>query len=207
MPRNWWLVCLLAFTLALAACSGKPGAVKTEQPCLVGAWELTNDTADAFFAATLPQGAFEPGSLKYKSGGGSLIYVFRPDGTLDIESFTVQVNYNVQSGADLYDLKLTMGGAARASYKVDGDTIETGPVQQNQISFNASMGTDAMMSSNKAQEFAPLLVTPYTKARFTCTADRLSLQIVNLPGSKGPIEFTRVVSPTPVPGSTGVPTP
>lgn len=199
MPKKWWPACFLVGGLLLVACSGRSAATQAAQLCQVGAWELANEGGEAFFNATIPQGALEPGSYKYLGGGGSLIYVFQGDGTLAIQASQVQVRYSVRSGTDLYDLKIQMVGTATASYKLDGDLIESGPVENSDILFVAMMGSDEMMNTHKPEEFAPLLVTPYTKARLTCTPDKLTLEILNLPSAKSPIEFTRVIVPTPTP--------
>ncbi len=207
MQSKWWLSWLLAGVLLLAACNGQAAATQAVQPCLVGAWELSNSSASAFFNLTIPHGAFEPGSMKYLGGGGSVAYVFNEDGTFSLQISQAQVRYSIVSGSDLLDLKLTTQGIATSNYKINGDLIEAGPAGKSTISFVVMMGADEMMNTQKPEEFAPLFVPPYLKARFTCSADKLSLEVLDAPNSTDPIEFTRFNLPTPAPVSTDIPTP
>jgi hypothetical protein len=207
MQRKWWLSCILVSAWLWTSCGGGFTSHQAAQPCLVGAWELSNQSGPAFFNATIPPGAFEPGSTKYLGGGGSLAYIFREDGTFSLQAQQVKVRYSVPSGADLLDMKLHMEGFATSSYKINQDVIEAGPAGNSDIRFVATMGSDEMMNTQKPAEFAPLFVPPYTKARFVCSADKLSLEILNLPGSNGSIEFSRFVAPPPNPAGTSLPTP
>ncbi len=199
MPRKLWLIWVLACSLLLSACIGVSTATQAVQPCHIGAWELTTESGAAFFNATIPQGSLEPGSYKYLGGGGSVIYAFRENGALLIQASPIQVRYSVHSGADLYDLMIQMQGTVKASYKLAGDLIETGAVENSDILYVAKMGADEMMNTQKPEDFVPLLVKPYTKGRITCTPDKLTLEILNQPGVSSPIEFTRIVLPTPTP--------
>jgi len=189
MLKKLFLFIPLVLFLLLAACDGKATETVAVQPCYVGTWQIAD--GETFFLATIPPGAFEPDTLEYTGGGGSMTYTFQDDGTLVVAALPAVAKFDFRSGNDLSGLEINVTGFGSAKYQVKDDMIEVGPVDQSEINFVAKLDNEEMMNSTKLSEFAPLFVPPYTTARFTCSGDQLTLTILNMPGATGPIEFKR----------------
>ena len=90
-------------------------------------------------------------------------------------------------------LEIKMNGFASGTYTIDGDTVHLDKVLTSEIDYLATYDGEQMMGTKKIDEFAPLFLPPYTTAKFECTSDKLTLQILNFPGYQEKIEFQRLV--------------
>jgi hypothetical protein len=187
---KWSPVILLLALLASACAGGEAPAPKIADNCLLGTWQVTSD--ETFGRALIPPGAIDPKTLKYKEKDGTVTYTFKDDGTLAFQALPWKSRMDVAEGITLYELILLVEGSAAGDYSLEGETIRTGSLTQNEARFLATLDGEVMMDSDKAQEFLPLFVPPYTYARYTCSGDDLTLEITNLPGVYEPIVLERV---------------
>jgi hypothetical protein len=189
MLKKLFLFGTLVIVLFLAACDGKSAETQAVQPCYVGTWQIAD--GETFFLVTIPPGAFEPGTLKYIGGGGSMTYTFQDDGKLVVAALPAVARFDHRSGNELSRLEINVNGFGSGKFQVEDDLIKVGPENQSEINFVAKFAGEEMMNSTKLSEFAPLFVPPFTTARFTCSGDKLTLTILNQPNAPGPIEFKR----------------
>lgn len=192
MLKKGVLVAILVLAFVLNACDGNggPSEAQAVKPCLEGTWQIVN--VETFLRATLPQGAFEPETLKYRGETGSLGYTFNNNGKLVVDALQLVGRFDVRAGIDVYEMKVTIAGFGNGDYTVDGNLINSGKIGEGEINYTAVMGGEEMMNTNNLDEFAPLFVPPYISGRFECSEDTLKLEILNMPGISDPLEFKRV---------------
>ena len=157
------------------------------EPCLVGIWQV--ESLESFFQAMLPPGSFEPGSLAFMSSKGKAAYNFASDGQLGF--LATQLQGDFLSKAESIILTLKSDGYASADYHLEGDKIVVGQLRQSAIQFQALLDKESMLDNPRPDDFVPLFVKPYTTARYTCSGDTLSLEILDFPGISGPVELKR----------------
>jgi hypothetical protein len=88
-------------------------------------------------------------------------------------------------------LLLQINGVGVADYTLEGDQISVTNIQRALINYVAIFDDVEMVNTVKLEDFAPLFVSPYNSARFTCEGDALNLQILNQPNALQ-ISFVRV---------------
>lgn len=200
ISRSHYLVLLLAFItiLSLVACNGsvKP-APYSNQPtatssiCLEGIWAIRHP--ETFYRYSLPPGSFDLNTLTYKSSGGGIAYRFDSKGVLTVEAVEFAGKFDVKQGAEVSPLEIKMNGFASGAYTINGDIVSLGKVLSSEILYSATYAGEPMMNTQKVSDFAPLFLPPYTTAKFECTSETLTLQIVNFPGYQEKIEFQRMI--------------
>jgi hypothetical protein len=194
--RHYLLIMVtFVFLLSLAACNGavpednQPTA--TSSICLVGIWSNVNP--ETFIKYSLPPGSFDLNTLTYKDSRGGIGYRFDSHGVLSIEAVEFSGKFDVKDGARILPLETRMNGFANGTYTLDGDTVRLDKVLNSEIEYTATYSGEQMMGTKKVDEFAPLFLPPYTTAKFECTPDKLTLQILNFPGYQEKIEFKRLI--------------
>jgi hypothetical protein len=198
MLRRAAMLGLTAVMFLLAACSpGKtasetPEVVKISDPCLVGIWELT--TPEPYLRASIPVGAVDPTALNFVASNGELAYKLDEDGTLLIQALDLQGRFGLSTeDQGRLGLEVYITGYARARFSQQGDVMKGEWIDNYEtIAFAAYLDKELMMESKFGAEFLPLFVQPYNSARYTCTQENLSLELLNLPSANGPIVFKRV---------------
>jgi hypothetical protein len=193
------LVVTVISMLSLAACNGqlKPVAYSnqptaTSSICLVGGvWAIRHP--ETFYKYSLPPGAFDLTTLTYKDSAGGIAYRFDSKGVLTVEAVEFTGKFDVKQGSETSPLELKMNGFASGAYTIDGDTVHLDKVLTSDIDYSATYAGESMMTTRKIDDFAPLFLPPYTTAKFECTSDKLTLQIVNFPGFQEKIEFQRLI--------------
>ncbi len=185
------LVCMLV----LAACNGPVGPYSnqptaTSSICLEGIWAIRNP--EIFYRYALPPGAFDQSALEFKDSSGGIGYRFDSKGVLTIEAVNLIGRFDVKQGAELAPLEIKISGFASGAYTIKGDTVSLNNALSSEMPFLALYDGESMMDTKKAAEFAPLFLPPYTTARFECSADKLTLQILNFPGYQEKLEFQRM---------------
>jgi hypothetical protein len=194
--RQYLLLVLTAISLlSLAACnsqgtySNQPTA--TSSICLVGVWSIRHP--ETFYKYSLPPGSFDLTTLTYKDSRGGIGYRFDSHGVLTVEAAGFNGKFDVKEGARSLALEIKMNGFASGAYTIDGDSVHLDKVLTSEIDYLATYDGEQMMGTKKIDEFAPLFLPPYTTAKFECTSDTLTLQILNFPGYQEKIEFQRLV--------------
>jgi hypothetical protein len=184
-----------AFLLSLAACNGaaqdSTHPTATSSICLVGIWSNVNP--ETFIKYSLPPGSFDLNTLTYKDSRGGIGYRFDSKGVLAIEAVEFAVKFDVKEASGIMPLETKMNGFASGTYTIDGDTVRLDKVLNSEIEYTATYAGEQMMDTKKVDEFAPLFLPPYTTAKFECTPDKLTLQILNFPGYQEKIEFKRLI--------------
>ena len=189
------LIVAVIACLSLAAC--KSVAPNSNQPtatssiCLVGIWSNTNP--ETFFRYSLPPGSFDLNTLTYKDSGGGIGYRFDSKGGLTVEAVGFTGKFDVKKASGIQPLEIKMNGFASGTYTIDGDTVRLDKVLNSELEYVATYAKEQMMGTKKIDEFAPLFLPPYTTAKFVCTSDKLTLQILNFPGYQEKIEFKRLI--------------
>jgi hypothetical protein len=195
--KRYYLLIMVTFVflLSLAACNGavpegnQPTA--TSSICLVGIWSNVNP--ETFIKYSLPPGSFDLNTLTYKDSRGGIGYRFDSQGILSIEAVEFTGKFDVKDGARIWPLETRMNGFASGTYVLDGDTVRLDKVLTSEIEYTATYSGEQMMGTKKVDEFAPLFLPHYTTAKFECTPDKLTLQILNFPGYQEKIEFKRLI--------------
>jgi hypothetical protein len=183
------------FVLLLSACnsqasySNQPTA--TSSVCLEGIWAVRHP--ETFYKYSLPPGSLDLTTLTYQSSAGGIGYRFDNKGVLTIEAVQFTGKFDAKEGAGTVPLEIKMNGYASGAYTIDGATIRLDKVLTSYIDYSATYAGETMMSTKKVDDFAPLFLPPYNTAKFECTADKLTLQIVNFPGYQEKIEFERQI--------------
>jgi len=189
---------LAAVMFLLSACSRgnsaseTPEVVKISDPCLVGIWELT--TPEPYLRASIPVGAVDSAALDFVASNGKLAYKLDEDGALLIQALDLQGRF----GLDTEDqgrlgLEVYITGYAKARFSQEGDILKGEGIDNYEtIAFAAYLDKELMMESKFGADFLPLFVQPYNSARYTCTPETLSLEMLNLPTVSEPIVFKRV---------------
>jgi hypothetical protein len=189
------LIVTVIFMLSMAACNGplsnsnQPTA--TSSNCLQGVWAIRYP--ETYYKYSLPPGSFDLTTLTYKDSGGGIGYRFDSKGVLTVEAVGFTGKFDVDEGAKTLPLEIKMNGFASGTYTNTGDTIRLDKVLDSEIDYLATYAGEVMMNTRQIDEFAPLFVPPYTTAKFECTSDRLTMQILNFPGYQEKIEFQRVI--------------
>jgi hypothetical protein len=193
--QNLVLIVTVIALLSLAAChsqasySNQPTA--TSSICLVGIWSIRHP--ETFYRYSLPPGAFDLNTLTFKDSKGGIGYRFDGKGVLTVEAVGFTGKFDVQDGAEISPLEIKMDGLASGNYTIDGDTVRLDQVLNSELNYSATYAGQDMMNTKKIEDFAPLFVQPYRTAKFECTPDKLTLQIMNFPGYQEKIEFQRLV--------------
>ena len=189
-------IILIAVTL-LAACNGgsKPASsgnqpAATSSICLEGIWSIRHP--ENYFRYSLPPGAFDLTTLTFKASIGGIAYRFDNKGVLTIEAVGFDGKFDVKQGAEIAPLEIKMSGFASGAYTIDGDTVSLTKVISSEIQLMTTYAGESMMDTKKVADFAPLFVPSYTSAKFECTPETLTLQIVNFPSIQEKIEFQRL---------------
>jgi len=182
--------------LSLAACNGQTPysnlPTATSSNCLVGGiWVIRHP--ETFYKYSLPPGSFDLTTLAYKNSSGGIAYRFDDKGVLTVEAVGFTGKFDVKQGSETLPLEFKMNGFASGAYTVDGDTIHLSKVLNSGIDYSATYAGESMMSTKQIDDFAPLFLPPYTAAKFECTSDNLTLQILNFPGFQEKIEFQRQI--------------
>jgi hypothetical protein len=189
------LIVTIISSLSLAACNGQvpysnqPTA--TSSICLEGVWAIRNP--ETFYKYTLPPGSFDLTTLIYKDSEGGIGYHFDSKGVLTIEAVGFSGKFDVKDSSGTLPLEIKMKGFASGNYIIDGDTVHMGKVLTSEIDYLATYAGEPMMNTNQVDEFAPLFLSPYTTAKFECTSDMLTLEILNFPDYQEKIEFQRMI--------------
>jgi hypothetical protein len=191
------LIMIVASWLSLAACQGpaavsnQPKPTATSSICLVGVW--TNTHPETFYRYSLPPGSFDLSTLTFKSSAGGIGYRFDTKGVLTVEAVGFTGKFDVKEASKTLPLEIKMNGFASGTYMIDGDTVRVDKVLNSEMEYSATYGGEPMMGTKKIDEFAPLFLPPYTTAKFECTSEKLTLQLVNFPGYQEKIEFQRLI--------------
>ena len=189
------LFVVLIFMLSLVACnsqasySNQPTA--TSSICLVGVWAIRQP--ETFYKYSIPPGAFDLTTLTYKNSTGGLGYRFDNKGVLTVEAVGFAGKFDVIDGAQTLPLEIKINGFASGTYTIDSATVHLDKLLTSEIEYIATYAGEPMMNTKQIEEFAPLFLPPYTTARFECTSDKLTLQILNFPGYQEKIEFQRLI--------------
>ncbi len=189
-------ILLMAVTL-LSACNGGPKPASSgNQPaatssiCLEGIWGIRQP--ETYFRYSLPPGAFDLAALTFKDSKGGIAYRFDNQGVLTIEAVGFDGKFDVKQGAEIAPLEMKMSGFASGAYTIAGDTVSLTKVISSEIQLLATYAGESMMDTKRVVDFAPLFVPSYTSAKFECTPETLTLQIVNFPSLQEKIEFQRL---------------
>lgn len=105
---------------------------------------------------------------------------------------TFDGRFDVKQDAEILPLEMKMEGFASGAYTINGDTVVLDKVISTDVQFTATYARETMMDTKNVEKFAPLFQEPYTTAKFECTADTLTLLIVNFPGIQEKLEFQRL---------------
>jgi hypothetical protein len=191
------IVTVIVF-LSVAACNSQVKTVPysnqptaTSSVCLEGIWSIRQP--EIFYKYSLPPGAFDLTMLVFKDSKGGIGYRFDNKGILTVEAVSFTGNFDVKQGAETLPLEIKMSGFASGNYAIKGDTVMVDKVLTSAIDYLATYDGEPMMSTKQIDEFAPLFLPPFTTARFECTSDKLTLQILNFPGYQEKIEFQRLI--------------
>jgi hypothetical protein len=194
--RRYWMLVLAVITLlSMSACNGqapysnRPTA--TSSVCLVGIWSIRHP--ETFYKYSLPPGSFDLTTLAFKKSTGGIGYRFDSNGVLAVEAVEFAGTFDVKESSGTLPLEIKINGFGSGTYTIDGDTVHLDQVLTSEIDYLATYAGEPMMSTKKIGEFAPLFLPPYTTAKFECTSDELTLQILNFPGYQEKIEFQRVI--------------
>ena len=192
------LIVTVIALLSLAACNGQVKPVPySNQPtatstiCIVGIWTIRQP--ETFYKYSLPPGSFDLTTLIYKDSRGGIGYRFDSKGVLTVEAVGFTGKFDVKQGSETLPLEIKMSGFGSGTYTINGDTVMLDKVLTSEIDYSATYGGEPMMNTKQIEEFAPLFLPPYTTARFECTSDKLTLQILNFPGYQEKIEFQRLI--------------
>jgi len=189
------LIVTIISLLSLGACNGQAPysnlPTATSSVCLEGVWAIR--TPEIFYKYSLPPGSFDLTTLTYKDSEGGIGYRFDRKGVLTIEAVGFSGKFDVKDGNGTLPLEIKMNGFASGNYTIDGDTVHMDKVLASEIDYLATYAGEPMMNTNQVDEFAPLFLSPYTTAKFECTSDKLTLQILNFPDYQEKIEFQRLV--------------
>ena len=198
MQRRAVILSLAVVMLLLAACSQSnpasetPEIVKIGDSCLVGIWELA--TPEPYLRAAIPVGAVDPTALNFVASNGKLAYKLDEDGTLLVQALDLQGRFilNTEDQGRL-GLEVYITGYARAGFSQQDDVLKGESIDNFEtISFAAYLDKELMMESKFGVEFLPLFVQPNNSARYICTKEDLSLELLNMPSVNEPIVFKRV---------------
>jgi hypothetical protein len=189
---------LAAVMLLLAACSQSspasetPEVVKIGDPCLIGIWELS--TPGPYLRASIPVGSVDPTALNFMASNGKLAYKLDEDGTLLVQALDLQGRFSLNTeDQGRLGLEVYITGYARARFSQQGDVLKGESIDKYEtIAFEAYLNKELMMESKFGADFLPLFVQPYNSARYTCTQEDLSLELLNIPSVNEPIVFKRV---------------
>jgi hypothetical protein len=198
MLRRAVMLGLTSAMLLLTGCSQgnsaseTPEVVKISDPCLVGIWELA--TPEPYLRASITVGAVDPTALNFVASNGELAYKLDEDGTLLVQALDLQGRFNLNTeDQGRLGLEVYITGYARARFSQQGDVLKGESIDNYEtIAFAAYLDKELMMESKFGVEFLPLFVQPYNSARYSCTQQDLSLELLNLPSVKEPIVFKRV---------------
>jgi len=150
-------------------------------------------TRRLFYKYSIPPGAFDLTTLTYKSSAGGLGYRFDSKGLLTVEAVGFTGKLEVKDGAKSLPLEIKINGFGSGTYTINDATVHLDKVLTSEIDYSATYAGEPMMNTRKIEEFAPLFLSPYTTARFECTSETLTLQILNFPGYQEKIEFQRLI--------------
>ena len=189
------LIVVVAYLLSLAACASPTVVSKQPTPtssiCLVGIW--SNINPETFYKYSLPPGSFDLTTLTYKGSAGGVGYRFDSKGVLTVEAVGFIGKFDVKEASGILPLEIKINGFASGTYTIDGDTVRLDKVLNSEMDYSATYAKEPMMGTKKIDDFAPLFLPPYTTAKFECSSDKLTLQIVNFPGYQEKIEFQRLI--------------
>jgi len=180
----------------LAACNGggtpapTPTSAAVSDECLVGIWELTSP--EVYLRATIPVGAVDQSALKFLGPDGELAYKIEADGGLLVYAIKLQGRFGLDTDQGRLLLDSTVEGFGSGMVRQEGNILrgEWNDASKT-VSYLAKLDSETMMESQNGAEFLPLFVSPYNTARYQCSQETLSLEILNLPSVSGPIVFRR----------------
>jgi hypothetical protein len=198
LKRSQYLVLVLVVVsiLSLAACnsqvspySNQPTA--TSSICLEGIWAIRHP--ETFYRYSIPPGSFDLSALTFKNSMGGIAYRFDSKGVLTVEAVEFIGKFDVKQATEVLPLEIKMTGFGSGAYTINGDTVTLDKVLSSEIDYSATYAGESMMITKRIEEFAPLFLPPYRTAKFECTSDKLTLQILNFPGYQENIEFQRLI--------------
>ncbi len=173
--------------------SPSPGPSPTPANCLVGIWEAKDKPArEAYLRASVPVGAFQPSELKFIGTVGSVGLRFYNEGIFAVEADQFMGRFDVPKGDQIDLLDIRMNGYASGNYQLDGDQLTITEMKRSDMTYQATIGQETMMSETHANKFLPLFVEPYNVGTVDCSAKTLSVKIPNFPNLPGSLEFTRL---------------
>ena len=190
MHKLRWLFMFVLLGLALSACNS--AAIKDE--CLVGRWMVTSD--DVLGKAIVPPESFSLEDMRLQRVGGAVGYHFSADGILTFQAVKWQAHFDVLAERILMPLTLYVDGIATAKVQVVDDRIAIGEVQQDGVSFIATLDGEEMMTSNRVAEFAPLFVPGGKIGQYICQGDKMSITFADASGIAYRLDFLRVKEAT-----------
>lgn len=180
----------------------KPEPAQTPAECLIGSWQLRNETFEQAIAGMMQDSPDLPaemrGSMSIRLRGASLVR-FGPDG--DYGAW--QDDYSIIVGSELDNVRHTQNSADVARYEVQGDRLHVREFQQlfveaemtvgEGIRVSVPAGNDSMASISffgyTANALADPRELPDGSAQFVCNDTLLKLQV---DGSPSAVEFDRV---------------
>ena len=187
------LVATLILSVFLAACDGRGAQTPTPaigDECLVGIWELAQP--ESYLRATIPTGAVDQSALKFMGPDGELAYKFEPDGTASVLAVKLMGRFGLDTDQGRLLLEIKLNGFGGGRYHQEGDILRGEWAESEaKVSYQATLDGEVMMETENGDEFLPLFVAPYTSARYQCSQETLSLEILNLAGVGGPLVFRR----------------
>ncbi|MBN1147837.1 MAG: hypothetical protein JXA78_11335 [Anaerolineales bacterium] len=191
-----WLVSILLGLVFLAACNGggtpspSPTVPPVSDECLVGIWELTSP--ESYLRAAMPIGSVDQSALKFLGPDGELAYKFEADGTLLVYAIKLMGRFGLDTEQGRLLLETTIDGFGGGRYRQEGDILRGEWTDSSRrASYLARLDGETMMESQNGADFLPLFVAPYTSARYQCSQETLSLEILNLASVGGPLVFRR----------------
>ena len=170
--------------------SSTTGPSPTPAHCLVGTWEIKD--RKSFLYASVPVGALEPSDLDFVGTVGSIGLRFSNDGKIAVQADNFMGRFDVKIDEEINILDITMNGFVSGQYQLDGNKLTILDIQRDEMTYNATLADEMMMSETQANKFLPLFVEPYTHASVSCSLETLTIAIVNFPNHPGPLEFTRL---------------
>lgn len=198
-PAILWLLLMFLPGLLLGCTNLEdlvPTATPTREPsptpssCLVGIWEIMDP--ETYLRALVPVGAFEPGSLSYVDSVGSVAYRFDNQSLVTVEAVNLNGRFDVKEGIELNTLDIRLSGFASGSFKLEEGVIHFSELLSSNMQYSAVYLNEEMMTDVQADSFLPLFVEPYRTAQYTCSQQKLTLELINFPNIQKPIEFKRL---------------
>jgi hypothetical protein len=167
-----------------------PGPSPTPANCLVGIWEVKDK--EAYIRSAIPAGAFQPEELKYIGSVGSLGMSFQNDGQIAVEAQQFMGRFDLTQDNGVVPLDIQMNGYASGNYQLDGDQLKITGLNKSQMTYKATADQQDMMTETQADRFLPLFVAPYTVGTVDCTAETLTIKLLNFPNTQSPLVFKKL---------------